>query len=376
MKVSILSASTMDAYERCSMNYYFGKEARLTKKPSRTAHVGSCFHQGMEVYITHEYQYSFADCVRQANKTPGFDHFDDTVVEEAIAIGHEWLLEHKLPEPVKLGDMQFPQAEMAFGPPGDVIYGKVVEPGNAITFKSGLKVHGLIDMIHPEFDRFGNCTMVVTDWKTNRYPPKDIHNKRQPQLYALVVHRLTGLPVRCEFWYVRNAHSGPRTYQPSIEEFDEIEQNLLDVQKRITDDTNPCGTPSLDACHYCDYNYACSEFTNWLAKDHPQFSQSWETLPINQLADVFEFYRDRFLIVKKTRKEIQSVILQRMQQAGLKELDDWYITYSYETKWTPHAEEVIRDWGGLDLMPENLRNELVMHHMVRDIGSPYLRRKS
>jgi len=380
MKLSILSASSMQGYQDCSMSYYFGKDARLQPKKSHGGDVGTCFHQGMEVYIKQEYRYGFAQCVKQANKTPGFKHFPDSVVKEASEIGEAWLNEHKLPDIFHLGEgkngLKFPQAELAFGPAGDEMYGNVVEPANAVTFASGLKVHGLIDMIHPVFSHDGSGLMIVTDWKTNKFPPKTIADKIQPQLYALVVHKLTGYPVRCEFWYVREPYSGPRVYHPSLEELAGLEERLLAVQQRIEADTSPKANPSLD-CNWCYHNYACADFTDWVGAAPPVNgqAQTWESMNLNDLADVFGFWRDRFLASKKMKGEIQRVVLKRMRQQGLKELNDWTIGHMYDTDWSLHAQDVIDEWGGIEAMPTALKTELTRHHKQRSIGSPFLRQK-
>lgn len=379
MKLKVLSASSMDSYESCSKKYYYAKESGIKRKDSTGYLVGLCFHQAMEMYVKQRYRYSFSQCTRHANKTVGFDHYNDTIVNETIGIGEAWLQEHKMPEPLNIespsGPIKYPMAEMAFGPPGHVIYDTPVMPANAVTFSSGLKVHGMIDMIHPEYDRFGNCTMVITDWKTNKWPPETISDKRQPQLYVLVVHKLTNLPVRCEFWYVRDPYSGPRVFQPSLEDLQDIEERLLDVQARIAGDTNAEATPTID-CQWCGYNYACPDFTQWLdqtpANGKPQ---SWDTMDLDALADIFGFYRDRHLASDKARKEIQKIILSRMHQGGLKELNEWQIAYRYQTEWSPHGQDVIQEWGGLDIMPTDLKTQLIQHHKLRDIGSPFLRPK-
>jgi len=392
MSQQVLSPSAMESYLACPQKYWYSYKTDVERKPSFTAQVGLCFHQAMEFYVKTHYRFTFDYAMAYTLREK---YFPDNISNEALEIGNRWLAKNQkyLPKPMQLGENWFPQAEMVFGPPGDVVHETKVPEGNQVSFQSGLAVHGFIDMIYPEYDPLKEqWIFVVVDWKTNRQPFKEPEFKKQSQIYALAAHKMTkGYPVRVDYWFVRFPELGPLQWEPNPDDFPKIEENLVALQNEILGNTEPRAIPSKN-CQWCDYNYTCSPFKDWTktkccdtcemqAKENGEkipkrcrhLKQIWEKQPLDELVEEFEEMRERALAADYYRKGMGRVLVERMDQEGLDKLGNFQLAIWSEKVFDDEANAQIRSWEGKANMPIQLINQLEIYHKTTKAGTAYLR---
>ncbi len=376
MWAEILSPSAIKDYEQCPKQYWYKKVSGATPHASGGWLVGSCFHDAMERYINQRYMRSFANCLQDIRLQKRW--FRDEVSREALSIGEEWLSVNEMPIHTKLGAVEFPIAEMAFGPRDDRVHGTKVKKGNELNFENGLKVHGLIDMVYPEQNLDGSVTMVVVDWKTGRIPPKSIEFDRQAQVYAVAAHKLTQMPVRVEFHFVRYPTRAPIQWEPTEDDYPLLETELKVVQDRIKLEVEAEATPKLD-CRYCAFNYDCKAFKLWTQQES-DFSPMWEMMDLSMLAGEVDSVRSRMYALMRVNDEVTSILTERMDREqidaiALSETHDYVLAPGRsKTEYSPEAQELIDLYGGVDMMSPKLRNEIEMYHKNKVPGNPFLKK--
>lgn len=356
----ILSPSKIDMYLACPARYYHKVEAGTRELPSKAFLVGSCFHDAAEKMTKSKYTMDLKEamiwCI--ANKKA----YSRAVQLEALRIGEKWLATGPLPPIHKVIAV-----EESFGPPGSTIRGKPVHTG--ITFDSGLKLRGIIDIVWEDADN----TIVVGDYKTQWSPitDEDLAAKTQAMAYALAMHKVTkgSRNIRVEFYMIRWPEGGPVVWAPLEEDYAEMEEYLRAVQLRIQKDTTHLALPSLD-CRWCDFNYTCPEFLHWAGAKPPDKS-IWHTMETDELAQEYDVWNARMLATKRVNDQLKDILVEVMSRDNLRKIGNFQLDRKVKRQWDEEGEAMLKKYGGE--LPPFLAIEMSSHQRVT-YGKPFLRR--
>ncbi len=373
MYADVLSPSAVERFEKCPKQYWFASKNFQSKPRGYGGAVGSCFHQAIETYIDMHYKKSFE--VALAWSVANQEYFSGEVQEETLKIWNAWIQKHTLPNIINVGNLTFPITELAFGPTGDKVHGIVIQPKNQVNFESGLRVHGFIDMIYAETNNENQITnLVVVDWKTQRYKIPFIHLKRQAQIYALAVQKLTGFPVRVEFAFIRFPQDSLVKWTPTKEELTKLEAELANLQNHISllPDDKVAGRVG-EHCKWCPFNFDCKEYSDWINRPNLQ-SKIWHTMTLEELAGEFDQIRSKKAVVTKQFYEIRDLMISEMQRKNIDMVGDFMIDNRWDKEYSEEAETVIRDAGGASYLPQKILDEIEMKHTTYSPGNPYIRK--
>ena len=365
----ILSPSKIGNYLTCPEQYWHMVEAGTTARPSFGWRVGSCFHNAIEVYVKSKYSFSWEESVNWS--IAHVEAFPPDVVKEAIRIGHIWFEYNVLPR-----ISQIVGAEESFGPTGTAIRGKPVHVG--LDFESGLRIRGIIDIIWRDGDA-KTGTIVVGDYKTGweYLNTEKLSTKVQAMAYALAVHKITKgtRNIRVEFYPIRYAQGGAVVWAPEYDEFEQIEQYLLSIQRRIQQDTTHEPKPSLD-CRYCSFNYTCDAFDMWQAVEPPGTSL-WEITDLSKLIELYDVWNARHLSSKRVQEDLKDIIVSIMgreyiDQVKLKNGVGFKIHRRATKQVTPEFQKEMDKYPDGE-MPADVALDMSQHQFTK-YGSPYLQR--
>ena len=363
MYAEILSPSKMKKYLECPEQYWHKMEG-TTERPSFGWRVGSCFHQAIEVYVKSKYQFTFEQAMDWG--IANIEAFDAATRKEAMRIGLLWLETDPLPR-----ISQVVGTEESFGPPGTAIRGKPVHIG--VEFDSGLKIRGIIDLVWEDAN-----TIVVGDYKTGWEYMDDemLSTKVQAMAYALAVHKLThgNREIRVEFYQIRYPDGGPVTWAPEEQDYEEIENYLAALQRRILNDETHEPIPSLD-CRYCPFNYTCEAFDLWSHTKPPNMAL-WHTLDLPDLISLYDVWNERFLSNKRVNDDLKDIIVEVMSrefvdQVKLPNGAGFKINRKATKKWDKEVQPILDENNGK--MPPNRALELSQYQRTT-YGRPYLQR--
>ncbi len=359
MYAEILSPTKMDMYLTCPERYWHTVEAGTTEKHSFSAHVGSCFHEAMEVYVKARYKTDFSNCVDWviANVEP----FSKSVRDEAIRIAERWIYhdDTHLPRFEKISAV-----EESFGPPDSTIRGKPINA--AIKFDSGLKVRGIIDIVWEDGD-----TIVVGDYKTQRYmiDSEDLAAKTQAQLYALAIHKLTGRMIRVEFYMIRYPEGGPVVWAPKEEDYPDIESYLWAIQNRIRNDSTHVAQPSLE-CRWCPFNYTCKPFDMWHTAA-PGNEPLPATLELEAIVAKYDEWNAKRITAAKMEDDFKHAALQVMSQEHIDRCGKFKVTRRAKRNYDQQGQIILAENDGK--IPPHMAVTMSQHQFTT-YGKPYLQR--
>jgi len=360
MKADTLSPSAIDTYLQCPEKFRHRYDAGTQARPSTSYMVGSLFHDAIESYIDSKYEWTFEQSINYVLEH--VNAYQPKVVKEALRIGNNFLAQQRLPPIDKVFG-----TEISFAPTGRKIRGNIAH--SHVDFPSGLRLYGIIDMIYMDGD-----TVVVADWKTQKswITPDDLAVKVQAMAYALVVHTITNRPVRVEFILVRYPEEGPVVWIPEDDDFGRIEEMLLAYQRRIQADVTPVQAKPSDMCRFCEYNYTCTPYQNWAAKDPPN-AALWETMTLGEKAEELDKWEDIFSASKGAREHLKGLMQREMEWQHIDAIGHWKIKRIGKTEYQPAAQLIIDQYGGMENVPAEYRAQLE-NFKRRKLSKPFLQR--
>ncbi len=380
MYADVLSPSAVEQFEKCPKQYWF-KVKGFKGKPrgaNTGGNVGLCFHGAIETFIDMKYKRTFRQAL--AWFVTNVKYFDQGVQKETLKIWDAWSKKHQMPDivEVQMGEskLSFPMTEIPFGPIGDKVRGIIIQPKNQVEFDSGLRIHGFIDMIYAETNAKNQVTnLVVVDWKTQRYKIPFIHLKRQAQIYALAVQKLTGFPVRVEFAFIRFPVDSLVKWTPTNEELEQLELELSSLQTyMLTLPDEKVEAKIGEYCKYCPFNYDCKAYNKWIKRDTETGAKVWQMMELNELIQEFDMIRAKKNVITSEFYELRDLVISGMQQKNLVAFGDFKIDYRLEKERTEEAQRIIKLFEGVEHVPAQLMSEVEEFHTNWKSGNPYLRK--
>lgn len=366
-RCEILSPSALTTYEKCPKQLFYKKQ-KVQTEVSTNNQIGIVFHAAMEVYISHQYKLSWVDALDMA--LVQIHYGNQAIIDTVRTMGYEWLRKNLMPPVIDTELGRFPVAEFMFGPKGSKMGRKEIPDNNSIGFAE-LKVRGYIDMVHLECTLNGDWYVVVTDWKTSWIKPESVENDRQAHVYALVASRLSGLPVRVDFVYVRYPKATPVSWYPKQADLERVEKGLGLLQQRIKLDVEAIGVPG-DACIWCDFQYTCPTFKVWTTKPKAPYVPMYHQRGLDDLCAEFAEVRSKVDALEEQRKDLAAAILNRFEDNNIIEFNGFKLRSGGRTEWSQHAKDVIRSNGGIDNMPQWLMDELTDNYRNYTTTGPWI----
>jgi len=231
MKVGSLSASKLNTFFTCELQYYAKYELGIKDPPGEPAKFGSAFHKIMETIVNTK---KCPDIVAVAKEFDVITRTDDLVKLTKSTLQNGYLSNAKNIKAVEIG----------FDLP--------------IKNRPTTNVRGFIDRLDLELDK--NYATVI-DIKTGSHPftKKELVDNIQAKVYALATKRLYPEITKLDmiFWFVKSQ-------KRQLVEFDKykidaFEDELTNIADKIDKIVTPCPTENK-YCKYCVYFSQCPVF--------------------------------------------------------------------------------------------------------------------
>jgi len=234
---SRLSASAVQTYERCPMQFKLEREWRIPREAPAAMQYGAAVHRVLRTY------YDGVRFGRPQSEEDLIEQFRSALAEAKIQDRYQ----HDLYERQGIGQLKAFLAACARAPHPEVLH---TEESFEVNI-GGANVAGRIDRI----DKLADGEVVITDYKTGKpQSQEDADDSLQLSIYALAAQAKWGYRVKHLALY-NLAENTCVTSSRSTVQLEEVKLKVQDVAQQIADgDFNP--RPGFH-CRFCAYHHLC-----------------------------------------------------------------------------------------------------------------------